>query len=188
MTEPPRRSRAFWAGWIAAGVLLLIAAAAGVYAANLHNQLEDVELRLVDAVTKLTGATDQLSQADADVTAINNNLSVLSAADAVDFKLAGRASASDARARVFVSKSRGVLVSVTKLPQLGAGRVYQVWLLTGKSPVSAGIIRVDAQGDATAGFDVPADAATPTGAEITVEAAGGSDAPGPTIALSSRGA
>src|SRR5205085_2767212 len=55
------RSRAFWAGWISAGLFLLVAAGAGVYAANLRNQYDDVTLRLVDAVTKLQLSQQQLT-------------------------------------------------------------------------------------------------------------------------------
>src|SRR6476620_6273120 len=93
MPDNTSRSRAFWAGWIAAGVLLVVAATAGVYAANLRNQLEDIELRLVDAVNRLQNSEQRLGDASAELAAIHSGLGLLSAPDVQILKLTAKRSA-----------------------------------------------------------------------------------------------
>src|SRR5215212_412572 len=130
MSENTTRTRAFWAGWISAGILLVVAAVAGVYAANLQIQLNDVELRLVDAVTQLQVSQERLVGAATESDAIRTNLALLSAPDAVDLKLAGKGPAPEATGRVFISRSKGLLFSASKLSPLPDDRAYQLWLLT----------------------------------------------------------
>ena len=164
--------------WIAAGVLLVAAAAAGVYAANLRIQLEDVELRLVDAVTRLQASQDQLETAASELDAFRTNLGLLSAPDGIELKLAGRGSGSRASGRAFVSPGHGLLVAVAGLTPTTADQVYQVWLLGKDKPVSAGVMHADQQGNGTAAFDLPSDAPAPPNAlEITLENGGGASAP-----------
>ena len=175
--ERAPRSGAFWAGWIAAAASLLVAAGAGIYASNLKLQLDDVELRLVDAVMKLQASEQRVAGAAAEVTAVRANLALLSAPDILDLKLAGKAPAADATGRAFISRSRGLLFAAAKLPQLPDDRTYQLWFLTRGAPVSAGIVRPDAQGNITAAFDALPDAPLPTGFAVSVEPEGGVPAP-----------
>lgn len=184
--SPAPKSRAFWAGWIIAAVSLLVAAAAGVYAANMKQQLNDVELRLVDAVMKLQVADQQVTAAATQASAVRANLALLSAPDAQDFKLTGKGPSADALGRVFVSKSHGLLFSASKLPQVSDAQTYQLWLLTKAAPVSAGVVRPDVEGNITAAFDVPADATAPTGFSLSIEPDGGSAAPTGAMYLSTR--
>ncbi len=184
--SPTPKSRAFWAGWITAAVSLLIAAVAGVYAANMKQQLDDVELRLVDAVMKLQVADQQVTAAATQATAVRSNLALLSASDVMDVKLSGKGPATDATGRVFVSRSRGLLFSATKLPQVPEDRTYQLWFTSKTGAVSAGVVRPDADGNVTAAFDVPAEAGAPTGFTLTVEADGGATAPTGAVYLASK--
>lgn len=170
-------SRAFWAGWIAAAAMLLVASGAGIYASNLKLQLEDVELRLVDAVMKLQASQMQVASASAEVTAVRTNLALLSAPDVQDLKLSGKAPAADATGRAFISRTRGLLFAASNLPQLPGDRTYQLWFLTRGAPVSAGIVKPDPQGNVTAAFDVLPDAPVPTGFAVSVEPEGGVPAP-----------
>jgi anti-sigma-K factor RskA len=159
-------------------VLLLAAAAAGVYAANLRIQLQDVELRLVDAVTKLQASQEQLDGAANELDAFRTNLGLLGAPDAVEMKLSGRGAAAKASGRLFVSAAHGLLIALTGLPPLTGDQVCQVWLLGKGKPVSAGVMHADQQGNATAAFDLPPDAPSPPMAvQVTVESGGGADAP-----------
>jgi len=166
------------APWIIAGVLLVIAAAAGVYAANLRIQLQDIELRLIDAVTKLQASQEQLDGTANQLDAFRTNLGLLSAPDAVEMKLSGRGQAAKASGRVFVSGGHGMLVALTGLPATAPDQVYQVWLVGKGKPVSAGVMHADPQGNATAAFDLPPDApAPPTCVQITLESSGGAATP-----------
>ena len=185
MTDSTPRHPAFWIGWISAAVLLVIAALAGVYAANLRLQLEDVELRLVDAVTKLQVSEERLVGAATESNAIRANLALLTAPDVIDLKLAGKGQAAQATGRVFSSRTHGLLFAATNLPPLPDDRTYQLWFLTRGAPVSAGVVRPDPQGNATAAFDAVTDApASPAGFTVSVEPDGGVPAPTGAVVLS----
>lgn len=61
---------------------------------------------------------------------------------------------------------------------LSPDRVYQFWLIEGENaPVSGGTFTVDSQGDGTLFFDAPAEVENYGTLAISVEPAGGSDAP-----------
>lgn len=183
MTDSAPRSRAL-AGWIAAGLFLVVAAVAGVYASYQHNQLTDVELRLVDAVNKLQMAAEQNESIAADANAIRTNLAVLSDADTVVLTLVGKGATPEGSGRVFLSRSKGVLFAAAKLKPLGAEEEYQLWLQTKAGPVNVGTVRANEQGSVTAAFDPVAETAQHTGFLVTVEAEGGAKAPGTRVALS----
>jgi hypothetical protein len=187
MTGQTPKGRAFWAGWICAAVLLLVAAGASVYVANAHNQIKDVELRLVDAVMKLQLSEQRVTDAAAASDAMRENLALIAAPDAVETVLKGAGPAPEAMARVFSSPSRGLLVAATNLPPIAEDQSYQLWLMTRGAPVSVGLVRPDPQGNATAAFDPVADAPEPTGLAISLEKAGGADKPSGPICLVSAG-
>lgn len=172
--------------WLVAGGLLLLAAAAGVYAANLRNQLEDVQLRLVDAVVKMQVSAQQVEVAQAQVNAVRSNLTLMTAPDALELALTGQPPATDAVGRVFISRTRGVLFAASKMPPLAPDKTFQLWYLTKGASVSAGLVRSDEQGNVTAAFDVPADLAAPTGFGVTVEAEAGASAPTTPMVLTSK--
>ena len=58
-----------------------------------------------------------------------------------------------------------------------AGRVYQVWVVTAQSAVSAGLLLPDPSGGATVFFETPADIPPPMAIAVTLEPAGGMPAP-----------
>ena len=186
MSDSQPRSRAALAGWIAAGVFFLAGAVAGVYASNLQIQLNDVELRLVDAVTKMQGLQEQLLAAAGQSDAMRANLSLLSATDVTDTRLTGKGTAPNASGRIFVSASQGILFSASKLPPSLPGRSYQLWWQTGKGAVSIGIFGAGTDGAATATFDLPPDAPVSTGYLVTDESEGGAEIPSSTVVLASR--
>lgn len=163
------KGRAFWAGWIAAAVLLLVAVAAGVYAANAHNQLEDVQLRLVDAVLKLQLSEERVANATASSDAMRENLALIAAPDVTETVLKGAGPAPNAAGRVFSSPGRGLLVAATGLPPIEQNQTYQLWLLTRGAPVNVGTLRPDQQGNVTAAFDAVSEAQQATGFALSLE-------------------
>lgn len=181
MTEQhPRASRT---GWIAAGIMLIVAGVAGVYAANLKIQLDDATLRLVDVVTKLQVSEQRFGDASQELTAMRTNLALLGAQDAVDFKLAGRDLGAQASGRVFASRTKGLLFSATRLPPLAEGSIYQLWLRTKGATLSVGVVRPGEEGSIVAAFDAVQDAPDPTGFALSVEPDGGSMKPTGAILL-----
>jgi RNA polymerase sigma-70 factor (ECF subfamily) len=79
----------------------------------------------------------------------------------------------------------GVPMAVLTASHLGAppaGRVYQGWVRHGETWTSLGLLRVDAQGQGRLIAEAPALAAPPDAIEVTLEPAGGSEAPsGPVV-------
>lgn len=177
MADETSRSGASRAGWIAAGVLLVIAAGVAVYAANLRLQLQDVELRLVDAVVKLQTAQQLQTNASEELGAIRENVGLVTAADVVELTLTGRPPAPEAVARAYVSRSRGLLFAGSRLPLPPDDAVLQLWFLTSSGPLSAGVVRPNEQGGVLAAFDVPDDLPTLSGFAVTVEREAGAAGP-----------
>ncbi|HUR33854.1 MAG TPA: anti-sigma factor [Vicinamibacterales bacterium] len=170
-----------WAGWIAAAASLLLVAGLGMYAVSLRARLDDTHARLADATTRLQESEQRLQAAARETTAVRASLALLTAPDAVELHLAGQPVAPAARGRAFLSRSRGLLFAATNLPAIPNDRTYQLWFLTPGAPVSAGLLRPDAQGTATAAFDVAPNAPVPTGMAVSLEPDGG--VPAPTGAL-----
>ncbi|KHL12092.1 anti-sigma-K factor RskA [Mumia flava] len=69
------------------------------------------------------------------------------------------------------------VVVVAGLPELDAEHDYQVWTLRGDDPTSAGVLGRDDQGPESASSRLVSDFDGVTAVAITVEPAGGSDAP-----------
>jgi anti-sigma-K factor RskA len=174
------------AGWIAAAAGLLVAVAIGARAAGLENRLRDTEQRLRDALTRITEYDRVLQTSQQETSTVRRMLALLTAADAVEFRLAGQTPARQASARAFLSRSGGVLFAATNLPAIPPDRTYQVWYLTRSGgPVSAGLIKPDAAGGATARFDVPV-AAELVGLAVSLEPDGGVPAPTGAIYLATQ--
>ena len=74
---------------------------------------------------------------------------------------------------------------VEGLPQVDEDPVYQLWLLGGSAPVSAGVFKVDAAGGAELEIRGFAWSSGYNGVAITAEPRGGS--PGPTTDIIAKG-
>ena len=175
--QPLKARPTMWAGWIAAAAGIVVAVGVGMYAAQLSTRLDDTQQRLTDAVNRLQDAEQRLQAATRETTTVRASLALLTAPDLADLRLAGQAPAPNARARAFLSRSRGLLFAATNLPAIPNDRTYQVWFLTPGAPVSAGLLRPDAQGNATVAFDFAASVPNPTGIAVSLEPEGGVPAP-----------
>lgn len=100
---------------------------------------------------------------------------ILSANDVQQVSLQGVAPADAARARVYVSASRGMVMAAEGLPELPAGRTYQLWAIVGSTPVSAGTFTRDSSG--LARLVSASRVESPAALAVTVEPAGGVPAP-----------
>jgi anti-sigma-K factor RskA len=124
---------------------------------------------LVVAVAFGMRTADQLAR-------VRGMLALVTAPDTLELRLTGQPPATQARARAFLSRSRGVLFAASDLPPIRSDRTYQVWYLTRGAPVSAGLITPDADGNATATFALPNEPAI-TGMAVSLEPDGGVPAP-----------
>ena len=103
---------------------------------------------------------------------------VLAAPDLVRYWLTAVDPNSRAYAQVLFSRSRGMVFSASRLPPAGAGKTYQLWLLTRSGPVTAGLITPDAAGRVTfTTHDALTGQSRVTGALVTLESAGGASQP-----------
>ena len=142
-----------------------------------------------DAATRQMAATraDAEKQiGEARVAALNAQIvsNVLAAPDLVRFNLVGPDPTSRASAQVLWSRTRGLVLSASRLPA-AAGSVYQVWVLTAADSISAGTFIPDREGRGTFAVETPA-AIGPRGISgviVTAEPPGGASAPGDAVVL-----
>ena len=152
-------------------------AAARVAAADRQRDAE------ADASARRLAATRETAErqlAEARQTALQAQVvgNVLAAPDLVRYSLSGTESAPRAYAQVLWSRSRGLVLSASRLPPAPPRSAYQFWLLTTGLPISAGVLEPDPVGRVTFATDVPAIVPRPViGAAITLEPLGGSAQP-----------
>ena len=131
---------------------------------------EEVRAARDDANRQITEAR-QLAQRAETVSA------VLTAPDLIRFNLTSTL-ADGSSAQVLWSRSRGVVLSGSRLPGPGPEKTYQLWLVTNGPSVSAGVFAPDSTGRATLVVDPPPKVPGPVmGAAITIEPAGGGQTP-----------
>ena len=110
---------------------------------------------------------------------------VLAAPDLLRFNLVATEEATRASAQLLFSRSRGMVFSGSRLSSPGAGRVYQIWLLTATDPVSGGTIAPDDSGRVTFATDRPPDVPRPIlSVRVTLEPAPGRQTPSDQTVLS----
>ena len=165
--------------WLAAAASLALAVALGAYAAQLRTRVSDLEVRLREATLRADASERQIADARRTAADAQSQVAVLAAPDLARIDLAGQQPvAPQASARAFWSRSRGLVFTASNLPALPAGRIYQLWVLTAQpAPISAGLLRPDANGRANAVFDTPPDIPRPTAMAVTIEPNGGVPAP-----------
>lgn len=184
--ERRARSWPLWTGWMAAAASLAVAALLWQQASGLRGRLQEAEQRVADAVERWRDAEGRLEVVTQDADRARVQFAAATAVDATAFTLKGQAVAPSAAARAYLSRSRGLLLTASNLPPLAPGRTYQLWYLTRSAPVSAGLLRPDAEGSATVQFsDVPVGIA-PVGLAVSNEPDGGVPAPTGAIYLAGQ--
>ena len=186
--------------WAAAVVLLAVGVlAAAIFGWRMNSQIKaaDERLRVSDLKVQALlqesvreseeirdAARKQTDTAREMANRAQRVAEVLAAGDLIRFPLAG---ADGASGQALFSRSRGLVVSGSRLPP--ASGVLQGWLLTRTDAVNVG--RLDAQPDGTATLvqPVPTIPRAVVGVMVTVEAASGAEVPrGPAVLSSVRAA
>ena len=163
--------------WLASAASLALAAGLGVHVLQLRDRIATLEVRLREAVLRADAGERQFADARRVLGEAQSRMAVLAAPDVTRVDLAGQAAAPSAAARVFWSRSRGLVFSGSNLPPAPPGRVYQIWFISGQTPVSAGLVTPGAAGQLDAVLGVPADIPVPAVVAVTIEPAGGVLAP-----------
>jgi anti-sigma-K factor RskA len=149
--EPPRRAadsdvarrpvmgtvirRGVHAGWLAAAALVILALGVLLYSSDATRRL------LVDDLQEAQATSAELQQqldqygAQADLA-----VSILTAGDMRPIGMAGKENATASTARAYWSPTRGLLIVADQLPMPPPGRIYQVWVIGGGKPFSAGLL------------------------------------------------
>jgi hypothetical protein len=166
--------------WLLAAASLVLAAGLGVYALQLRGRINALDSDLQTALEAAMTLRRQLVEVEETARGARLIAAVIAAPDLARIDLVGQKTAPNAAARAFWSDSRDTLVfNALNLPPLTAGRGYQVWVIPpGAAPISAGMIRPDAEGRAETVVPTPAGMPPPAVIAVTDEPEAGS--PGPT--------
>jgi anti-sigma-K factor RskA len=163
--------------WLAYAACVALATAMGLYAMNLRARVASLEARLEQTSSRLLAADRAMADAQRVAFEAQSATAVLAAPDVVRVDLQGAPAAPQAAGRALWSRQTGMVFAATNLPPLPAGRIYQVWLVAGKIPVSAGLIAPDDSGRGMGIFRTPADIEAPVTVAVTIEPRGGVPAP-----------
>ncbi|MGH9162271.1 MAG: anti-sigma factor domain-containing protein, partial [Vicinamibacteraceae bacterium] len=175
-TPPPavRRGRPWQ--WLAAAAALA-ALVLALYAVMLRGRVGALDAELAAVRAQLTVTERDAAEARRSAADLQRAMAILRARDVAAVSLAGQPPAASARGRAFWSASSGgVLFIADDLPALPRGRVYQLWVVTTKAPVSLALLTPDPSG-ATAAVTAPPTDAVPIAFAVTIEPEGGVPAP-----------
>jgi len=172
-----RTSSFAWAPWLAAAAILVVTVGLGVYANDLRGQIRRLHGELREALARVDDGERRVNVALRQVADLQAPLTVLTAPDVRLIAMAGKQAAPSASGRAYWSRSRGLVMTCANMPPLPPGRIYQLWFVKGKTPVSAGLLAPDANGQLRAVLNTPADITDPDVLAITQEPAGGLPAP-----------
>jgi anti-sigma-K factor RskA len=172
-------ARVRWAmtDWLAYAACVAVATAAGLYAMNLRTRVANLEARLEQAQLRLAAADRAMVDARRVAFETQSAMAVLAAADLMRVDLQGAPAAPQAAGRALWSRQSGMVFAANNLPPLPAGKIYQVWLVAGGPPVSAGLVAPDETGRGVGIFRTPVDVTGPVTVAVTIEPEGGVPAP-----------
>jgi anti-sigma-K factor RskA len=148
-TSPAARTSARPVPWLLAAASLVLALGLGIYSLQLRRLAAEAGTVVV----------------------------VLAASDLVRVDLAGQVVAPQASARAFWSQTRGLVFTGSNLPPLPSGRTYQLWIISGQTPIGAGLLKPGADGRVNAVFQAPGGVSTAAAMAVTIEPEGGLPAP-----------
>jgi hypothetical protein len=186
-----RQTSRFWRGLVA--VLAVALASAGSFAWWYEHQASEAAARTseIERQSRMAeasanqriaetrdAAAQEVAQARESALKAETISNVLAAPDLIRFNLAGGDGGSRYSAQALFSRSRGFVLSGSRLPSLAANTIYQIWLLTNTDPVSVGVFAPDSLGRATIATDTPPKVPRPVlGISVTLEPAGGREQP-----------
>jgi anti-sigma-K factor RskA len=129
-------------GWLAAAALVIIGLGTALYSSINTRRLliDDVQQAQAEATDAQQRVNELRRQLDLTAGQADLVVSILTANDMQPVPMAGRENATASTARAFWSPTRGLLIVANDLPVPPPGRIYQVWVIGGAGPVSAGLL------------------------------------------------
>jgi anti-sigma-K factor RskA len=173
-----RRSSDERTNWLALAASILLLVALGGYALQLRRSVTLLETRLHETALRADATERQIADVRRTALEAQSAMAVMTAPDLARIDLAGQTVAPSATARAFWSRSRGLVLTGANLPAPPAGRTYQLWVLTNQpAPISAGLLKPDANGRISGTFATPPDIPAPVAMALTLEPEGGVPSP-----------
>jgi hypothetical protein len=185
--------------WIAAVVVLIVGLiVSAAFALRLQREFEAASAKITEAeretqstraiAKQQVAASQQEAErriVEANDTALRAQMvsEVLAAPDLVRYGLSGGDGAPTARGQLLWSRSRGIVLSASRVPTAPSGMTYQLWLLTSSGATHAGSTDADAEGRLSLATDkVPTVPRPVVGAALTMEPTSVGPRPsGPTV-------
>jgi anti-sigma factor RsiW len=167
----PRRelkARAPTVPWLLAAASIVVAIVSGMYAWSLRARVASLEQIVSVTSAQADRLRDELIALRSESSNLIQTVRVISAPDVRQVVLKGQPGAEGATGRAYWSPSRGLVFNADQLPALSPGRVYQLWVIAGKTPVSVGIFNV-ANGSGSLTVPLPAGLATIDAVAVTNE-------------------
>ena len=174
---PKTERRSFSASRLALAASVTLAIGASVYAFALRAEITSLRESIATTADEATRLRGELAQLRRNWVEVTRAMEVLKAPDMLKVDLKGQATMPGAAGRAFWSRTAGIMFTADRLPALPAGRVYQLWTITGTTPTSAGTFEPDKSGAASHVVSVPAGAPPPDAFGVTIEPTGGSATP-----------
>jgi anti-sigma-K factor RskA len=132
--------------WLVAAAAAAVAVITSIGWSRAVAEVQRLESTVADLRTAAATLLNVRADYDREQAARLRAASILGAPDVSVTPLDGIVPADRARARVYLSPSRGLLMAAEGLPPLPTGRVYQLWTIVAGQPVSAGLFAPDAEG------------------------------------------
>ena len=122
-------------GWLAAAAVVMLGLGVALYSVDATRRL------LIDDVQEAQAAVADLQRRlDLNAEQADLAVSILTATDMQPVAMSGKENATGSTARAYWSPTRGLLIVANDLPMPPPGRIYQVWVIGGGTPFSAGLL------------------------------------------------
>jgi len=178
----PRVRRHWLAPALALAAGVLIAVGLGLELRDLRAALGEAQQQVARLESALSGAAQERAGLARELAAAERTVGELTARQTRTVALAATGPLPDASARAFLDpEGRRLLLVVYDLPPPPPGQSYQLWVIVGGEPVSAGVFDVQAGGARHEASALPS-IEGPVTIVVTIEPAGGMPKPtGPIV-------
>jgi len=147
------------------------AAIAAIWIIVLSIQVSRLQSEISNLNSRLAAQSESLDQ-------IIANLPQTNQANVITVSLKGTEVQPQVQGQLIVDPdSQSAVLVISGLPQLEAGRTYQVWLINGGAPISAGLLKVDENGQGVFIVNSEESIGSFDNLGISVEPEGGSEQP-----------
>ena len=172
--------------WLAAAALVILTFGGLLYSSDatrrlLADDVQEAQAATADAQAMVVELRGQLAQY---AEQLDLAVSILTAGDMRPVAMSGQQNATASVSRAYWSPTRGLLIVADNLPVPPPGRIYQVWVIGGGKPFSAGLL--GEQGAGRGMLIAPPPSGVAPGAvtvAVTDEPPGGLPAPSGSIRL-----